>query len=156
MLHDCCAALLGKERCNEEAKWSLRAAADSAATAAASGQRSGACCSRINRLTDAALYAGSLSCTDLSNGPSVPGNNEWQLVTSAPRLAPKLQSLCLRPSFSVACCRRYRIGRVGFPLFRSFVRFVGRLFLVRIGWIDFRRCRPPAVIVTFRAETRIR
>ncbi len=33
MLHDCCAALLGKERCNEEAKWSLRAAADSAAAA---------------------------------------------------------------------------------------------------------------------------
>ncbi len=60
------------------------------------------------------------------------------------------------PARLFPCCRRHRIGRVGFPFFCSFVRFAGRLFLVRIGWIDFRRCRPPAVIVTFRAETRIR
>ncbi len=40
-------------------KWSLRAAADSAAVAAAREQRHGACCSRKDRQTYAAMYAGS-------------------------------------------------------------------------------------------------
>ncbi len=57
-------------------KWSLRAAADSAAETAAREQCSGACCSRRDRLTDDAMYATShVRC--VVNGPG-----KWGLSTA--------------------------------------------------------------------------